>query len=519
MWSPAVARAVNCIVQGTIRIESMDTYYCDPDVGADCSGWKEDDLDNRLNFAQRMRYSHTLITDTNDAVLAQTYTNNVGFYSATISLPACTGLVRVHSFLVRVDPVNFPLAGYFRISENSAQELTLGSYKEAALTGSTTTIDRRINASSDPTPVQRAATVYHTANSAIEVIRGWSTNLANRLWGTFAIDGSGMPRICYDDSPVCVSSGAVADAGLWKIKLSYGSYSYGSIVRHEIGHLAHAALHHRNGTSACYSTDMLLSPNHPVLGCEYGMTAFNEAFADFVAVSSIVTTVDSTNGNGAFLCKCASADNSNQDRCSDTAVAATTTADPDRIVPATGCGEGTFIGFGDAFATTNHCARVRPGRTAYGCECLDSIAPFDGKCDDYPTVPEMCRNTSPVDLVCDDWVDLGWRNTAQIGRFLWDELDANNESSWDDDDLSMGDIAAALEAMDCTVGIDHSCNEPNTSPCNPATAGPLVQPPTPNDATRDSRNVADIAWHLENPNGSGTTILERVLNCVDEVVD
>lgn len=517
LTSLPVARAVSCTVQGTIRIESMDTYYCDPDIaGINCTGWKETDLDDKHEAnAPPMRYAYILVTDTSNNTLAQTYTNGSGFYSTpSFSLPACSGNIRLHAFLVRVDPANFPLYGYFRISANSAQELTQGRYWTEALTGSTTTIDKTVQSGSNPTEFQRAATVYHTAESAISEIRTWSTNLANRFYGSFAIDGTGMPRICYDDSPDCLpAGGGLAQQANWRILLAYSAYNFGSITRHEIGHLVHFAVHNRNMTLSCDSTGMLSSPPVPEVGCEYGYNAVVEGLPSYFAVMSIVTSVTSNTGNGAFLCKCAGATNSDQDRCSDAAAAVG--SDSDAITQCAGGTDSSFQGYGDDFVTTGRCARLRPGRTAYGCECLDGSDPGTN-CDDYPAVPEMCPDDLSPFNECDDYAALGWRNTIQVGRYLWDVMDTKNESSQDDVDLTREEIIAAFESMPCTAGQEHSCNEPNTSPCVPNPAGAPLPPPS--DQTRDSYNVADIAWRLWTSWG-GNHDSEKALNCVDGADD
>ena len=48
------AFATTCTINGTVKIEPIDQYYCDPDVsGMDCSGWREVDLDDKVGGRRR----------------------------------------------------------------------------------------------------------------------------------------------------------------------------------------------------------------------------------------------------------------------------------------------------------------------------------------------------------------------------------------------------------------------------------------------------------------------------------
>lgn len=108
----------------------------------------------------------------------------------------------------------------------------------------------------------------------------------------------------------------------------------------------------------------------------------------------------------------------------------------------------------------------------------------------------------------------GWRNDAQITRFLWDLIDSSTDGGQDNDDFGVTDIVALLEGMPCVGnhdGEDGSCEEPVSSPCDPPNEGPPPSGPSPN---RDSYNVYDLAEALPNSQEN-----ERVLNCVQGALD
>lgn len=272
-------------------------------------------------------------------------------------------------------------------------------------------------------------------------------------------------------------------------------HNVGGATRHELGHVAHNAMHGRQSGSSdmslkCYSEIFNAgTPGHTATSCEYGETATIEGIATFIAARSITTT----DTNVWF---CLAADNSNQDVCSECVL--TLTSDPDRVRSCNGVAY-AIEGIGDMYANLNtHCARLKMDAPLLGCDCPDA----------------------DEDLFCDPpWYQSnGFRNEVDVTRFLWDMIDTYNDGGQDDTYESMITLAADFEGITCVNGsgydVDGTCNEPARS--NPADCEPVdgQLPGLPMKGTRDSYNVYDLAEVI-----AGDQTTERTLNCVQAAGD
>ena len=505
LLSATAQAAATCTVQGKIQIRPMDNYYCDtgPSPSQSCSGWLETNLDTATNPMQYMR-----IVITNSAgqnTYARTWTDANGDYSATFTVSGwngCTGrLVDIRLQFMRVHEDDADMSSgerrRFHIVEPSTNATwERNHWNDEPLDGTTTTRNYTFTRSRFTGGHRRVANVYYTVNSALSEIVTWTSNLSSEFSDT---NTSNILAVKYDGNPwsQCSGTGSLgcASQANWDIELDESLYPNGGFTRHELGHMVHFALHDRDqcwgsGCVSCKSDNYDSSGGREAVSCEWGYHAMVEGFPSFVAVRSLTT-----NDTNAWYCICH--DTTNQDVCSETAVG---TLDNDRIDDCVGFAANTwgFRGVGDDFATTtDHCVRVEENE---GCNCVD---------------------TSPNDGICDNYDELGWRNTQQVVRFFWDVVDTNNEGGNDNTDLSMNGtngLADTIEDMSCSgvyYGIDGTCNEPNRgtgSSCSPsATNGSAIFPMT---ATRDSYNVWDMAAAI-----AGNQTDEREINCVDGATD
>jgi hypothetical protein len=263
-------------------------------------------------------------------------------------------------------------------------------------------------------------------------------------------------------------------------------------------------VHHRSQSvpNTCLSYERnIITPNkgqHSIESCEHAYASTVEGIASFFGTRSLITNEAN---NQAFFCFCnPNIPNTSQDLCSATAAGP---MDADRQVDCVAAGgdDGVkFSGVGDDFADDDsHCATLF---TTFQCDCPDST---NG----------LCTGSWPITH--------GYRNEANITRFLWDAIDTHSDSGRPDDlDESVESVVANFEAMRCTgicdgsaasdCGDDNSCNEPNADPCDPVLDYyPLPGYPEPMTGTRDAYN----AWELRSQIISGPSRFEEARNnCV-----
>lgn len=198
----------------------------------------------------------------------------------------------------------------------------------------------------------------------------------------------------------------------WTILLQYDTYNRGSLIRHEFGHGVREALHDRIcGFAGCSSYNYNFVDGYTSESCEYGSAAFNEGIATFFGIRS--ATVHDTN---VWDCRCR--DNNNQGIRSQTSNSLTT---PDRVQECANQ-SGEFVGVGDRWIVSSAtCKRLKK---ASGCnECL---AGGDGYCTSL-------------------WNGLlGWRNSIQVARFLWDLIDTSTDGGSDNVDYTAGSLITKM---------------------------------------------------------------------------
>jgi hypothetical protein len=494
----APVRAATCTIAGTLQIQPMDSYYCDTGWVSYCgTGWKETDLDVAT---KPMKYLYVSVHDAvSGALVGYDYTDTSGGYSVTFSTgspPTCTGSgvweVRFNFARVHEDDTLAVTPRYrFRVTGfNSGTSLTWANNWVIGLSGPTTTFSYTYPRT--PDGVTEIANVYYTAASSVTEMETWSTNLSNQLASTSGSNG-GILRIRYDPT---VADSAAAFQSDWRVDLDDDDYNRGGIIRHELGHIAHFGLHSRNQSGICQSYIFNNgNTSHNELSCEYGYAAAREGIASFIAARSITD-----NDTNVWTCWCSDPNNTatGQSTCSQAAAAADGV---DNIsFNCAGPGGYGWTGIGDTFSSlVTHCARIQPDAINSGCNCTD---------------------TSPQNGICDSstWYQTnGFRSEAQISRFLWDMIDANNEGGTDDTDRSMGQLAGDFQAMTCNAGSGYNsetCNEPDR-----ASAGSCVPtngqvPGTAGSGTRDAYNAWDLGDIIP-----GSQSSERTRNCVQGAVE
>lgn len=482
---PGIARAATCTIFGTVSIEPLDGYYCDRDwLGSACNGWREVDLDQG---ARPMKHLLVTVNDPETGTqLASTATTSTGSYLVSVpNMPDCSRTVQVRFYFARVHEADIaPTRFRFWVVDPETGFVSYNPWN-VPLTGILKLFSVTYHRANPDEPAVKLANMYYTTQSAITEIVRWTTNL-NEQFARQEIPG--ILRIRYD--PFSVNTSVSTDVVGWQILFGSGNYNQGGSIRHELGHLVHAALHHRRQINNClsYAFNNGDPTVHGTPFCEYGQAAMIEGLANFIAARSITTS------NSAWWSFCAQ--NENQDLQSETAFVAP--FDPDRRLRCTTASVAPFAGIGDAFSTLNaHCVRLQadepPPAPITGCNC--------GETDELG----ICTGNF--------YRSNGWRNEIQVARFLWDIIDSNNEGGQDNANYSMGGpggLAAILEGMRCGprgFGTDGNCNEPNDQfVCN-ASDGTI--PPLPMRGSRDSYNVYDIAQLLPT-----NETAERRLNCV-----
>lgn len=472
--SPAVA-AVACSITGSVKVEPLDSYYCDTSSQSNCGGWLETDLDSaRGGSAKPMRYMRLEIWQ-GSTYLGKTHTNVDGTYGVTVWLPGstCAGqnvtvqhwMQRIHEndtsvwppryrfSVVAWDPTKCDAMG------NNCDESQMLSVwrinKAVTLTGSWNWVTHTFTASTNPGLVDRLANVYYTTNSAISEIKGWSSRLDGHFANTSGTN-NGIFRVMY--GPDRGGDGGGFNASGWGMVLGYDAYNVGIVTRHELGHGVREALHDRIcGFTGCTSYNYNFKDGYDRESCEYGSAAFNEGIASFFGVRSI--TYNDTN-----VWECTCRNNTNQDVCSETSNGSV----PGDGVQLCADNSGTFVAVGDRWIVdTPQCKRVKESKGCTGCT-------VDGN--------GYCASSFLY----------GWRNIVQVNRFMWDIVDTNNESQ-DTIDYSAGSLISAMQGMPTGFGVDGSCRESERAP--PPTCNPVVNgdPPTGGTGSRDTYNPRDIS--------------------------
>jgi hypothetical protein len=486
------ADAASCTVNGTVRIEPMDQYYCDTDVlgTSGCSSWNEVNLDRATgSSAKPFKYVGIVILYEGTPV-GSTWTNSAGQFSTVVTLPgsACSGksvviqqiFARVHEDFASFGgdpPYRFFLTGLSNCPTACERNWDLWYFNDVThtvtFTSNTATYLKTFAWTSNPSEVGKVANIFYTLSRALEEVVTWSSNLDNGLLHL---------RVGYDVDE-WPSGGGVASPFSWSIILGGTAYHYGSILRHELGHIVHFQTHGLMRDFAC-QTPNFGKPNIGYQGasghsCEYHSEAFTEGIATFFGVRSITS-----NDTGAFACGCG--DLGNKDTCSDLANLSTEPdGNGDWIFACSGSGVGEgFVGVGDDWSNgTSTCTRVRQD---HGCNCSGSPC------------SASFREAN------------GFRNIPQVVRYLWDMIDDSDEGG-DDTNLGVTQVVAALESMPCTSsnkGLDGSCHEQATSPCDPSTDGATAV------GSRDRYGLYDLSELL-----AGSQSGERTLNCVSGAPD
>jgi hypothetical protein len=506
------AHAVSCTINGTVSIEPQDSFYCDTSIlgSSACNNWREVDLDTG---SKPMQYMWIAVVPHNGTQNGTIRTDANGNWTATVWVNAaqCLGqevdieyrFARLSEFTGGFQtglPLGQPVYR-FRIVDvdegNPGLEddvpgnaLHVKEVNED-LDGPTTTVSQTWGRGSTA-KTTRYANAYYTANSMLKEITTWSSNLNDRFSST---NPNNILRIALEDT---WDTGG-AWAGGHQVMLSWNAYGAGGVLRHEIGHIVHGYVHHgdRNANCGGYGFNESSCTAGKCLStrsCDYGSTAFGEALATLFGVRSLTS-----NDTHVWSCGCfdGAIGGQNYDICSQHA-AATFDGDNDWFFDCVGGQPQTFWHMGDDHSSSPaNCVRLNKEG---GCNCT-------GASDICPTA--FVSTT-------------GWRNGAQITRFLWDMLDASTDGGQDNDDFGITDIIAVLEAMPCSgshEGEDGSCEEQASTPCDPpdgpdelvADGGPPPNGPSPN---RDSYNVYDLGEALPNSQGN-----ERVLNCVQGALD
>ena len=501
---------VTCTINGSAKLEPQDSYYCDPDIlGASaCTGWREVDIDEKT---MPMEYMAIGVYTTSDTKLGSTTTDGNGNWSLTFQLGGsqCQGqIVNIRQYFARAHEADVgsptPRWRFWIVDiDFSGQVPDPGNNlhvkdENKTLSGPTTTHTRQWSRTETST-TGRLANVYFTVNSMMKEITQWSTNLEQSF--TFGPLSGPLLRIGFDYG----YNEAATTLGPYDMLVGRNAYGYGAVIRHELGHVTHAHIHHRERDGDCqsYAFDFQACDDGCTPGdancrcntrsCEYGATAMSEALSSFFATRSIMGSGTNTK---VWNCSCwdgpLDRDNNginNWDICSEHAALA---SDPDSdndfyYTCTTGDLTPTFWHLGDSVsASVASCVHLRWDG---GCDCPDS-----GWC-----------NTSYK-------LSTGWRNTAQVTRFLWDMFDATTDNGQDDTNLSIQQLVSYMEGMPCSGnlgGQDGSCEEQAPPPggsCNPATDGAT----TPNGTgTRDAYNPRDFGDLLPGDQSS-----ERTINCV-----
>src|SRR5262245_23587079 len=172
---PANAHAVTCTINGSVTLDSADSYYCDEDIlgTSACSSWREKNLDSTTKPIQYMHLC--VLKDNVELDCAQTDAN--GNWSATFSLTgsSCQGQeVEIRHFYIRVHEndvgVDFPRLRFWvtHLDANGVPDLPVWFKSDfPELDGFVTSHSRHWARGSLATST-RLANIYFTANSYLK---------------------------------------------------------------------------------------------------------------------------------------------------------------------------------------------------------------------------------------------------------------------------------------------------------------------------------------------------------------
>ena len=498
--SPAFAD-VTCLINGNITLDSSDSYYCDTSTGIDCTGWTEVDLDS---VSRPMQYMGVEIWNLAGSYrYKRVFTNQTGGYAALVTLPGnqpCAGrqlylfvdLRRVHESDVNAATPRFR----FKVTYNNQGLDTLSRkyYRAITLDGPVSAehwhFDRVPNGTIE-TEMSAAVNLYYMTNSALTEAVTWGPVIDQAFSSTDETAG-GIYRVLWTQAErsqllvQCGESGGCASVGGWYVA-AINIAGNGMLMRHEIGHSLHQAIHGRVGLSDCAGSENFGgSSSRDHRGCEWGSLITREMFVNVLGYRTIAKEDQTTD-----IWRCGSTTSARvtagvaQDLCVQCRAAGN--SDDDRIVNCLGSGD-LFVGIGDTYANApQHCTRLE---RAKGCG--------------------TCTDTSPADGICDDYTSasgLGWRNPVNFERYIWDLLDASNESYVtlaDTSNLSINDLVTIMSTTmgsgNGPGGQDGTFREPSPvggGSCVPdATVGPNSR--DGGGGTRDGYNARDFEQAVPN---------------------
>jgi hypothetical protein len=499
---------VTCTLTGAVTIDSSDTFYCDTTGGQDCTGWRETNLDT---VSKPMRFLQVEVRNTAATVVyGRTFTNSSGNYTITVSLPgsgSCNGkqvslvvfMKRVHEDDLAVQTPRFR----FKVTHNE-QGLETSSHGFThirTLTAATSTANWHFARANPETEYSTVANIYYTLNSALTEAVTWSDTLDQAFQSTNESAG-GIFRVKVSvpfdpNDQTCGTATACFQLGAWMIYIQKEIAGNGLLLRHEVGHALHHAIHGKVALDPCVSPEYNGDNGRNHQGCEWGSYVTSEMFVNVLATRSIVEEVRTN----AWRCGSTTANRTMlsvpQQFCSDCRT--TALSDADRIIQ---CAENPsgFVGIGDAFASSNaHCTRIR---VSEGCDCVDSNS--NDLCDDYQSSSS-----------------LGWRNPVNFERFMWDMIDTNNEGGQDDTAYYIqGLVNRMTQYMGFgnppEYGEDGTCWEHNPGPGNICIPHDPKDPHPggPAEGTRDGYHTFDFASAITGDQGA-----EMALNCSQGAYD
>ena len=512
---------VTCLVAGNITLDSSDSYYCDTSNGTNCSGWREVDLDAQT---QPLKYVGVEIWNTGYSFrYVRKFTNELGAFAALITMPGnapCAGRqVRLAVDLRRVHEADLNAATprfRFKITYNTPVFETVSRvyFSDIVTLDGPTSVenwhfDRVQNA--PETEMSAAVNLYHMTNSALTEAVKWGAVIDQAFSSTNEAAG-GIFRVLHSSSGTLVEycgtpgdqAGGCFRAPTWYVA-AINVAGNGMLMRHEVGHAIHSAIHGKVSWSSCSG-----SPNYggsgsrDHRGCEWGPYITREMFVNVLAYRTIVDedqTTDVWRCGSTTLARVYASPPRLQDLC--VGCRTVGSADADRISNCLGDGD-LFVGIGDLYATSpSHCTLLERIR---GCGACIDTTPADGICDDYQSA-----------------ASLAWRNPVNFERFMWDLLDSSNESFLgvaDNSNLAISDLVATMSTTmgfggNVPAGQDGTYREPS-----PVLGGDCVpeygnDPPTGSGVgTRDGYNVRDFEEAV-----TGSQVGLMTINCVSGAVD
>jgi hypothetical protein len=177
----------------------------------------------------------------------------------------------------------------------------------------------------------RVANTYYTVNSAVKEMIWWHPSINLYFDAPYG-------NVFKVNSSLAVQ-GAFALPANREIHLHPEDYLTGSVARHELGHVVQWIIHGGNRNGKCGSYWLGNVDGHGYNSCEWGVSAMDEAVANFFAARSI------TGNDNAFICGCR--DVYYPAHCSD-AAALILLGDPEQDGVGS-CTNGALAGIGDVW--------------------------------------------------------------------------------------------------------------------------------------------------------------------------